>query len=163
MADPKPVPGLHLVKTTDPAEDSLASDVVDILQASVRGSPDCDVGGVEEDYVTTREADEAKQTEAEFFRAVADKLKSRVGDWANGRRGVAFGELGTRDGWRLGLYDFDGRLFEVELRWSEIAGIAAQQRAGTISNFEQILDRVVAKFQEQRRVYFSRMGGYALQ
>lgn len=163
MADPKPVPGLHLVKTTDPAEDALASDVVDILQEGLRGSTDTDTGGVEGDFVTTREADELKQTEHEFFRAIGAKLKERCGEWANGKKGLAVGDLGTRDGWRFGVYDRDGRLFEIEVAFSEIAAIAAMQRSASLSNFEHMLDRVVAKFQEARRSYFARRDGVALQ
>ena len=164
MPDPKPVPGLHLVKTTTREEDSLASDVMDIMQAELRGSTDTDgSGGVDENYVTTREQDEARQTEHEFFRAIADKLKARCGDWANGRRGLAAGDLGSRDGWRFGLYDRSGRLFEVEVFYSEIASIAAMQRTNTISNFAHTIDRIVAKFQEERRRYFARMNGVVLQ
>jgi hypothetical protein len=161
--DPAPVPGLHLVKTNSREDESMASDVVDILQDGLRGGTDTDTGGVEAEYQTTLATDEAKRTEAEFFRAIADKLKLRVGDWANGKKGVAFGELGTRDGWRIGLYDRDGRLFEIELRYSEIQAIAAQQRAKDLSNFEHMLDRIVAKFQEARRTWFARRDGVSLQ
>lgn len=161
--DPPPVAGLHLVKTTSREEDALASDVVDILQDGLRGGTDTDTGGVEGDYQTTLAADEAKRTEAEFFRAIADKLKTRIGDWANGKKGVAFGDLGTRDGWRIGVYDRDGRLFEVEIRYSEIQAIAAQQRAMDLSNFEHLLDRIVAKLQDARRTWFARRDGVSLQ
>ena len=161
--DPVAVPGLHLVKTNSREDESMASDVVDILQDGLRGGVDCDVGGVESEYQTTLAADEAKRTEAEFFRAIADKLKTRVGGWANGKKGVAFGDLGTRDGWRIGLYDRDGRLFEIEIRYSEISAIAAQQRAKDLSNFDHLLDRIVAKFQEARRTWFARRDGVSLQ
>lgn len=166
--DPPPVPGLHLVKTFDGdsptrEESAMADDVVEILRDGLRGGTDCDTGGVESDYVTTLAADEAKRTEAEFFRAIAGKLKTRIGDWADGRRGVAFGDLGTRDGWRVGVYDRDRRLFEVEIRYSEIQAIAAQQRAKDLSNFEMMLDRIVAKLQEARRVWFARRDGVTLQ
>lgn len=161
--DPVPVPGLHLVKTNSREDESMASDCVDILQDGLRGSTDTDTGGVDSDYQTTLAADEAKRTEAEFFRAVADKLKTRIGDWANGKRGVAFGDLGTRDGWRIGVYDRDGRLFEVEIRYSEIQAIAAQQRAKDLSNFDHLLDRIVAKLQDARRVWFARRDGITLQ
>jgi len=161
--DPAPVAGLHLVKTNSREDESMASDVMDILQDGLRGGTDCDVGGVEAEYQTTLAADEAKRTEAEFFRAIADKLKTRVGDWVNGRRGIAFGDLGGRDGWRISAYDRDGRLFEVELFYSEITAIAAMQRAKDLANFDHLLDRIVAKFQEARRGYFARRDGVALQ
>jgi hypothetical protein len=161
--DPAPVAGLHLVKTNSREDESMASDVVDILQEGLRGGTDTDQGGVEGDYQTTLAADEAKRTEAEFFRAIADKLKTRVGDWANGKRGVAFGDLGTRDGWRIGIYDRDGRLFEIELRYSEIQAVAAMQRTKDLANFDHLLDRIVSKFQEARRIWFARRDGIALQ
>lgn len=161
--DPKPVAGLHLVSTVSREESSLASDVVDILQEGLRGGTDTDTGGVETGQATTLEQDEARRTEAYFFRAIADKLKERIGDWANGKRGVAFGDLGERNGYRIGVYDKDGRLFEIELLYSEIAAVAAMQRHSTLSNFEHTLDRIVAKFQEARRVWFARRDGYALQ
>jgi hypothetical protein len=157
--DPPAIPGVHLVKTTTREEDSLASDVVDILREGLRGGMDCDVGGVEETYRTTLEQDEARRTEHEFFRAIADRLKLHCSAWANGKRGVACGDLGDRDGWRFGLYDKEGRLFEIEVRFSEIHAISAMQRTATISNFEHTLDRIVAKFQEARRVYFVRRDG----
>lgn len=162
MSDPKPVAGLHLVKTTDPAEDAMASDCMDIIRAEMRGSTDTDCGGIEE-KATTLEQDEASRTEAYFFRAIADKLKERIGDWANGKKGVAFGDLGERNGYRISVYDKDGRLFEVEMLYSEIAAVAAMQRHSTISNFEHTLDRIVAKFQEARRVWFARRDGITLQ
>lgn len=166
--DPPAIAGVHLVKTFDGTsptreESAMADDVVEILRDGLRGGTDTDVGGVESEYVTTLEADEAKRTEAEFFRAIADKLKTRIGDWANGKKGVAFGDLGTRDGWRIGVYDRDGRLFEVEIRYSEIQAIAAQQRAKDLSNFEMVLDRIVAKLQDARRIWFARRDGVTLQ
>lgn len=161
--DPPAIAGVHLVKTTSREEDSLASDVMDIVQESLRGGTDTDTGGVDTEYQTTLEADQAKRTEAEFFRAIADRLKLRVGDWANGKKGLACGDLGERNGWRFGLYDRDGRLFEIEVLYSEIAAVAAMQRSADLSNFEHVLDRIVAKFQEARRVWFARRDGVTLQ
>jgi hypothetical protein len=165
----KPIPGVPLVKAFDgdnpsKADDAMADDVVEILREGLRGSADGPGdGGVEPVDKTTLEQDQARQTEAEFFRAIAAKLKERVGDWANGKRGLACADLGTRDGWRFGLYDKDGRLFEIEVTFSEIAAIAAMQRSATISNFEHTLDRIVAKFQEARRTWFARRDGVTLQ
>lgn len=168
MAEGKPIPGVHLVKAFDGpnpsrADDAMADDVVEILRDGLRGGTDCDVGGVESEYQTTRELEEAKRTEMEFFRAIGQRLKERCGDWANGKRGLACGDLGERNGWRFGLYDKDGRLFEIEVLYSEIQAVAAMQRSATISNFEHTLDRVVAKFQEARRTWFARRDGVSLQ
>lgn len=153
--DPPPVAGVHLVKTTDRAEDSLASDVMDILHEATRGGPDCDVGGVEETYVTTLAADEAKRTEHEFFQALARRVKERC-PWADGKRGLQVGELGDRNGWRFGVYDTDGRPFEVEIFYSHIHEIAQQQRKGTLSNFHRVLDNVCDKLRDARVKYFVR-------
>src|SRR5512138_2034285 len=98
--DPPPVAGVHLVKTTSQEEDSMASDVVDILNAATRGSTDTDVGGVEETYLTTLEKDEAARTEREWLQAVAYRCRDRL-PWADGKRGLKAIELGTRDGWRF--------------------------------------------------------------
>jgi hypothetical protein len=146
-------------------ESAMADDVCDILADGLRaGSGETgggDAGGVE-DYQTTREQEEAQRTEREFFQAIGGKLRARCGDWANGRKGLAIGELGTRDGWRFGLLDMDGRLFEIEVRYSEIAAVAAMQRTDALSNFEHTLDRIVAKFQEARRIYLARRDGVTL-
>lgn len=161
MADPRPVPGLHLVKTTDPVDDALASDVVDILQEGLRGGG----GGVEADYQTTREAEEAERTEREFFNAIGTKLRERCSDWADGRRGLHVLELheAGRRGWKFGVYDRDGRLFEVECLWSQLAELAAQQQAGTFHNFDLILNKVIGQFEQARRTYFARRDGVTLQ
>lgn len=153
--DPPPVAGVHLVKTTTREEDSLASDVMDILQEATRGGPDCDVGGVEETYVTTLAADEARRTEHEFFQALARRVKERC-PWADGTRGLQIGDLGTRDGWRFGVYDKDGRPFEVEIFFSHIHEIAAQQRKGTLGNFHRVLETVCDKLRDARARYFVR-------
>lgn len=169
MPDPRPVPGLHLVKTTSREEDSLASDVVDILQDGLRAGVSevggADAGGVEGDYQTTREAEEAARTEREFFNAIGTKLRERCSDWADGRRGLQVVEQrdNARRGWRFGVYDRDGRFFEVECLWSSLAELAAQQRSGTLHNFDLILNKVIGQFQEARRTYFARRDGVSLQ
>lgn len=153
--DPPAVLGVHLVKTTSREEDSLASDVMDILHDAVRGGADCDVGGVEETYVSTLAADEARRTEHEFFQALARRVRERC-PWADGKRGLQIGELGGRDGWRFGVYDCEGRPFEVEIFFSHIHEIAAQQRKGTLSNFHRVLDSVCDKLRDARVRYFVR-------
>lgn len=154
--DPPPVPGVHLVKTTSAEEDSLASDVVDILQAGLRGSSDTDVGGVEETYLTTLEKDEAARTESQFMAALARRIGERC-PWANGKRGLTVLELGTRDGWRFSVYDKEGRSFEVEVSFSSIAQVAQRQRKGTLSNFHATLDHVCDQLRDARVTYFSRL------
>ncbi len=153
---PPPVAGLHLVKVGPESEHSLASDCVDILQEGLRGGADCDVGGVEGTYRTTLEQDEARRTEHEFFQALAKRAKERC-PWADGKRGLAIGDLGTRDGWRFSLYDREGRLFEVEVSFHAIAEIANQQRKATLGNFHRMLDNVCDRLRDKRVEYFSRM------
>ena len=155
--DPPAVPGVHLVKTTTREEDSLASDVVDILHDATRGSPDTDVGGVEDTYRTTLEQDEARRTEHEFFNALARRVRERC-TWADGKRGLKVGDLGTRDGWRFSVYDREGRLYEVEVSFSHIAQVAAKQRRGTLSNFHGILDTVCDQLRDKRADYYRRAG-----
>lgn len=155
--DPPTVPGVHLVKTTSREEDSMASDVVDILQDATRGSTDTEMGGVEGTYRTTLEADEAKRTEHEFFQALAKRVKERFSGWADGKRGLAIGELGTRDGWRFSIYDKEGRLFEVEVSFSSIAQVAQTQRRSTLGNFHRILDSICDQLLDARVKYMSRM------
>lgn len=167
MAEGKPIPGVHLVKAFDgpnPSreEDAMADDVVEILRDGLRGGTDCDVGGVESDYATTRELEEARRTERQFFEAIGQKLKERC-SWADRRKGLACGDLGTRKGWRFGCYDKDGRLFEIEITYSEIEEVARIQQAATLSNFDHTLNRIVGKFEEARRVYFARRDGVTLQ
>lgn len=155
-ADPPPVPGVHLVKTTSREEDSLASDCVDILQAGLRGSTDTDMGGVEETYRTTLEKDEAARTEREFMSALARRVREFC-PWANGRRGLTVVELGTRDGWRFGVYDMDGRMFEVEVSFSSIAQVAQQQRKSTLGNFHRTLDHICEQLRDERVKFFTRL------
>jgi hypothetical protein len=153
--DPPPVPGVHLVKTTSLEEDSLASDVVDILQEGLRGSTDTDSGGVEETYVTTLAQDEARQTEHEFFQALARRVRERC-PWTDGKRGLGIGDLGTRDGWRFSVYDQDGRPFEIEVSFSNIAQVAQQQRKSTLGNFHRVLDNICDQLRDARARYFAR-------
>jgi hypothetical protein len=153
--DPPAVPGVHLVKTTTREEDSMASDVVDILQAAQRGSSDTDVGGVEETYRTTLEQDEARRTEHEFFQALGRRVKERC-PWADGKRGLAIGDLGTRDGWRFSIYDREGRPFEVEVSFSSIAEVAQQQRKSTLGNFHRVLDNICDRLRDARVAYMAR-------
>lgn len=154
--DPAPIPGVHLVKTTSREEDSMASDVVDILQEGLRGSSDTDVGGVEGTYRTTLEQDEARRTEHEFFQALARRVKERC-PWADGKRGLAVGDIGSKDGWRFSVYDRDGRLFEVEISFHHIAQIAQAQRKTTLGNFHRVLDDVCDRLRDARAKYFARM------
>jgi hypothetical protein len=154
--DPVAVPGVHLVKTTSREEDSLASDVVDILQEGLRGSTDTDSGGVEGTYRTTLEQDEARRTEHEFMQALAKRLKERC-PWADGKRGLQVSDLGTRDGWRFGLFDKEGRPFEVEVSFSSIAQIAQEQRKTTFSNFHRMLDNICDRLRDERAKWFARM------
>lgn len=167
MAEGKPIPGVHLVKAFDGpnpsrADEAMADDVVEILREGLRGGTDCDVGGVETDYATTRELEEAQRTERQFFEAIGKKLGERCG-WADGRKGLACGDLGTRKGWRFGVYDRDGRLFEIEVTYSEIEEVARVQQAATLSNFDHTLNRIAGKFEEARRTYFARRDGVSLQ
>jgi len=154
--DPPPVPGVHLVKTTSAEEDSLASDVVDILQEGLRGSTDTDTGGVEETYLTTLEKDEAARTEREFMSALARRIGDRC-PWAHGKRGLKVVELGTRDGWRFSVFDREGRPFEVEISFSSIAQVAQRQRKASFSNFHKTLDHIVDQLQEERVKHFRRL------
>lgn len=151
--DPPPVAGLHLVKTTTREEDSLASDVVDILQDATRGSTDTDMGGVEETYRTTLEQDEAKRTEHEFFNALARRVKDFC-PWADGKKGLKIQELGTRDGWRFGVFDREGRHFEVEVSFSHIAQVAQLQRKSTLGNFHRVCDMICEKLRDERVAFF---------
>lgn len=153
--DPPPVAGVHLVKTTTREEDSLASDVVDILREATRGGPDCDVGGVEESYTTTRDRDEMKLVEREFLNALARRVRERC-PWVDGRRGLTVDEMRTAPGWHFSVWDGDGRPFEVQVTFHEIHEIATQQRKGMLSNFRRTLDSVCDKLQEARVVYFRR-------
>ncbi len=153
--DPPAAAGVHLVSTVPRDEASLASDVVDILQAATRGSSDTDVGGVEETYLTTLEQDQARIVERQFLEALAQRVKQQC-PWADGRRGLRVGELGDRHGWRFSLFDTDGRPFECEISYSHIAQVAAMQRAASMSNFGAVLDSVCEKLQEARGVYFAR-------
>lgn len=153
--DPAPIAGVHLVKTTSREEDSLASDCVDLLREGLRGGPDCDVGGVEEAYLTTLQKDEAKRTEWEFMQAVANRIRERC-RWVNGGEGLRVRELGDRDGWKFSVTDTEGRPYACEILFSEIYEVATQQRNATLSNFGGILDRVVQRLDETRASYFSR-------
>lgn len=153
--DPAPVAGLHLVKTTSQAEDSLASDVVDLLREGLRGGTDCDVGGVEESLSTTREADELARTEHEFLQSLAARIRE-VCPWVNGKRGLAVSETYAPRGWRFEVYDNDGRPFEVSLTYSDVESIALTQRRATVSNFRKVLDCVTDQLRDARAVYFRR-------
>lgn len=153
--DPVPVPGVHLVKTTSREEDSMASDVVDILTEGLRGSTDTDVGGVEQSYLTTLAKDEAKRTEFEFMQALAHRIRERC-PWANGADGLRVRELGNRDGWKFSVTDREGRPYAVEITFSEIYEVARVQRNATLSNFPAILDSVANKLNITRADYFSR-------
>lgn len=153
--DPVPVAGLHLVKTTSQAEDSLASDVMDLLHEGLRGGTDVDVGGVEESLTTTREADELARTEHEFLQSLASRIRE-VCPWVNGKRGLAVSETYAPRGWRFEVYDNDGRPFEVSLSYSDVESIALQQRRATVSNFRKVLDRVTDQLRDARAVYFRR-------
>lgn len=153
--DPAPVPGVHLVKTTERSEDSLASDVMDILHEATRGGADCDVGGVEETYVTTRDADEARIIEREFVNALAARIRERC-PWVSGKRGLTVEDMRTAPGWHFSVFDGDGRPFDVQVTFSEIHEIAAQQRKGMLSNFRKTLDHVCDKLLEARVAYFRR-------
>lgn len=153
--DPPPVPGVHLVKTTSREEDSLASDVMDILHEATRGGPDCDVGGVEESYITTRDQDEAKLIEREFMNALARRIRE-VCPWVDGKRGLTVSDMQTAPGWHFAVWDSDGRPFDVQVTFSEIHEIATQQRRGMLSNFRRTLDNVCDKLRDARVAYFRR-------
>ncbi len=153
--DPAPVTGVHLVKTTSREEDSLASDVVDILRDGLRGGTDCMVGGVEESLTTTREADELARTEHAFFQALAGRIRE-VCPWVDGRRGLAVSETGLPRGWKFAVYDRDGRPFEVSFTYSDVEQIALTQRRATVSNFRRVLDSVCERLQFERARYFAR-------
>lgn len=174
MADPPPRAGLHLVHTYDGdsptrEESAMADDVCDILADGLRsGSGEVgggDAGGVEEVRQTTREQEEAARTEREFFDAIGTRLRERCSDWADGRRGLHVLELheAGRRGWKFGVFDREGRLFEVDCIWSHLQQLAEQQSAGTFNNFELILNKVVNQFQDARRTYFARRDGVTLQ
>ncbi len=154
--DPAPVAGLHLVKTTSREEDSLASDCVDLLHEGLRGSTDCDVGGVEETVQSTLDRDAERRTEWEFMQAVALRVKERCSDWVSGADGLRVAELAGRNGWRFSVADREGRRYAVEISYSEILEIARAQRNATLSNFAGILDRVAQRLNETRASYFSR-------
>jgi hypothetical protein len=155
--DPAPVAGVHLVKTTSREEDSLASDVVDLLREGTRGGTDTDVGGVEETLITTQQADELARTEQEFLQALAGRIKE-VCPWVDGKRGLAVRELGAigGHGWAFSVYDRDGRPFDVQLTYSEIREVALVQRRATVSNFRRVLDNVCEKLTLARAGYFAR-------
>ena len=155
MSDPVPVPGVHLVKTTDREEDSLASDVVDILQEGLRGGTDCDVGGVEDVLLTTQQADELARTEHEFYQSLAHRIRE-VCPWVDGRRGLSVTDTQLPLGWKFMVWDRDGRPFEVEFSFSNIEAIALNQRRATVSNFRRVLDSVCEKLRDKRAEYFRR-------
>lgn len=153
--DPVAIPGVHLVKTTTREEDSLASDVVDILQEATRGSNDTDVGGVEESYIATRDLDAMKIVEREFMNALAGRIKE-VCPWVDGRKGLTVSDLQVAPGWHFHVFDGDGRPFDVQVTFSEIHEIASQQRRGMLSNFRKTLDAVCDKLRDARVAYFRR-------
>jgi hypothetical protein len=166
LPDPVPVPGLHLVKTTDPKEDALASDCIDILQEGLRGGIDGGSdGGVEPIDRTTLERDELAKTEHDFFQAIGQKLRERCSEWADGRKGLHVSEILTEKGghgWRFGVFDREGRSFEAEVTFSELAEVAKMQQAATLSNFPAMLDRVVTRIEGARRHYYARRDGVTL-
>lgn len=153
--DPAPVPGVFLAKTTDRSEDSLASDVVDLLREGVRGGTDCEVGGVEEPLTTTRDADELARTENEFIRSLASRVRE-VCPWVDGKRGLTARETYSPRGWSFDVFDRDGRPFQVSLTFSDVEAIALQQRRANVSNFRKVLDSVCQKLQFERARYFAR-------
>lgn len=153
--DPAPVPGLHLVKTTSREEDSLASDVVDILHDGLRGGTDVDVGGVEESLTTTRDADELARTEHEFIRSLASRVRETC-PWVDGQRGLTARETYSPRGWAFDVWDRDGRPFQVSLTFSDVEAIALQQRRANVGNFRKVLDNVCEKLQFERARYFAR-------
>ncbi len=156
--DPPPVAGVHLVKTTDRVEDSLASDVMDILHDAVRGGADTDVGGVEETYISTLEREEMERIEHDFLNALAQRVRERC-PWIDGRRGLSVTDLKVSPGWHFAVWDRDGRPFDVQITYHQIHEIAAQQRKGMLSNFRRTLDHVCDKLQDARAVYFRRRDG----
>ncbi len=153
--DPVPVAGLHLAKTTSQAEDSLASDCVDILREGLRGGTDVDCGGVEDTLATTRELDELRRTEHEFLQSLAARIRESC-PWVNGKRGLAVTETTIPPGWVFSVYDMEGRPFEVSLTYSDVWSIALTQRKATVSNFRKVLDRVTDQLRDARAVYFRR-------
>lgn len=154
--DPPAVPGVHLVKTTSREEDSMASDVVDILQASQRGSTDTDTGAVEETYLTTLEQAEAKKVEHQFLQALAHRVRERL-PWTDGKHGLQVGELGTRDGWRFSVRDKEGRPFDIEIGFSNIHQVATEQRKTTFGNFHRVLDNICDQLRDARVKYITRV------
>ena len=153
--DPAPVAGVFLAKTTDRSEDSLASDVVDILRDGLRGGTDCDVGGVEATLATTRELDELARAEREFYQALATRLRETC-PWVDGKRGLQVSETTIPPGWVFSVYDRDGRPFSCEFTYSNVAEIALTQRRSTVSNFRKVLDNVAERLQFERGRYFAR-------
>ena len=153
--DPAPVAGVHLVKTTSREEDSLASDVMDILQDGLRGGTDVDVGGVEATLATTRELDELARTERQFYQALASRLKEAC-PWVDGKRGLQVQETTIPPGWTFAVYDREGRPFSVDLSYSNIAEIALAQRRATVSNMRSVLDSVCSKLSDARVLYMAR-------
>ncbi len=153
--DPVPVAGLHLAKTTSQAEDSLASDCVDILREGLRGGTDADVGGVEDTLATTRELDELRVAEQQFYQALAGRVRE-VLPWVDGKRGLAVSETTIPPGWVFSVYDTDGRPFTCEFTYSDAGQIALNQRRATVSNFRRVLDSVCDRLRDARVKYFAR-------
>lgn len=153
--DPVPVAGLHLVKTTSQTEDSLASDCVDLLREGLRGGTDTDVGGVEDTLASTRELDELRATEHQFYQALAGRVRETC-PWVDGKRGLAVSEMTIPPGWVFSVFDTDGRPFTCEFTYSDAGQIALNQRRATVSNFRRVLDSACDRLRDARVKYFAR-------
>jgi hypothetical protein len=168
LPEGKPIAGVHLVKAFDgpnnpsKADEELATDCVDILRSGLRGGPDCDVGGAEEAYITTRDLGEMQRTEHEFVHALAKRIRE-VLPWADGRAGLTVSDLKVAPGWHFMIRDTEGRPYDVQITFSEIYEIASAQRKQTFGNFRKTLDLICNKLRDARVSYFTRRDAVELQ
>jgi hypothetical protein len=148
----KPITGLHLVKVFDgptgAEDDKQADDVVDLLREVQRGAST--------DYKSKAEEEDETRGEREFFLALARKIDERLW-WARGKARIV--ELGTRDGWSIGLHDREGRPYEVQITYSELAEVAILQRVHDSERGPDVMcGHICDQLEAARKRYYDRAG-----
>lgn len=147
---PPPVPGVFLALTPDdPEQARQADDIRDLVAAEVQGR------ATDTDQPTQNEIEEERRAEAHFFEVVATHLHTHL-TWAHGKARVI--ELGTRDGYHITLRDREGRPYEVQIYYSDLAEIALQQREHDRElGPERCAAHIADKLNQARKRYFERM------
>lgn len=128
--------------------DQAADDVYDIVMADIQGRSEIGDGPSAAD----QEAD--IRAERLFFAAVSEAVTERCKEWLAGRFRISY--LASRDGYRFSAGDREGRVYEVEITYSEFSEVAARQR-NTDKNLTHMADEVARKLTNARRYYFERM------